>query len=123
MLPGSRSHSYPLNEFATVKLDGSGNGTASLGPQVVGQSWTVDNTGVQTSSFQDPAADVPQCSIYIGPAPIQPFFVDGTNTGSFDSTDRTSNYPVTRGNKVWAVWTNGEPNSTATVTCQGTVNS
>ena len=110
----------PLNDARNVTLDGSGNGQVSFGP-ILGQEWTVTNAGVQTSTRANPAASVPQCSIYIGGAPVAQFFIDGTNTGSLDSTDRTSSFPFTQGSKIWAVWTGGDPGSVATLSIVGTV--
>jgi len=110
----------PLDDARNVILNGSGNGQVSLGP-ILGQKWTVTNAGVQTSTRTNPNAAVPECSIYIGGAPIAQFFIDGTNTGSLDSTDRTASFPFSQGNKIWAVWTGGDPGSTATLSIVGTI--
>jgi|SRR5882762_6629951 len=110
----------PLDGANNVTLNGSGNGTTSLGP-LNGQTWNVNNVGIQTNTRTNPNAAVPECSIYIGGAPIAAFFIDGTNTGNLDSTDRTASFPITQGNRIWAVWTGGDPGSVATLSIVGTV--
>lgn len=109
----------PLNEAANVTLDGSGNGTVSMGP-VTGERWKLTNAGVRTNTSSNPAANVPQCRIYIGGAPIDSFFIDGTFTGNLNSTSRVSGIPVGNGQRIWAVWQGGDPGSVATLSIIGT---
>jgi hypothetical protein len=104
----------PLNLEATATLDGSGNGTAQIGPRI-GQRWNVTNAAV----FIPNAVKVPQASWYVGGAPIAPNFVDGTFTGNLDATGRIANFTVTSGDYVFAVWTGGDPGAVATLSLLG----
>lgn len=107
----------PLNESATVTLSGSGAGTAKVGPISARESWAPSNVHVSASSNTNEA----QCSIYVGDAPTQRNFVDGTFSGSSgDSSDRAGATSVKVGQYVWAVWTGGDVGATATLTVTGT---
>lgn len=106
----------PLNEAASVALNGAGAGTVSMAPHSVSQIWRLSVAAVKVSS----AVLEPQCSIYIGSQPIDAFFVDGTFTGSLDSTDSVANFPISRGQKIWAVWSGGDPGAIATLSVLGT---
>lgn len=111
---------YPLNESDNVTLDGSGNGTTSLGPNV-GEEWTVSNVAIRTSTATVSAAAVPSCEVFVGAAPLSQFLVDGTFSGNLNSTDAAASSSLTAGNKVWAKWSNGDPGSVATLSINGTV--
>jgi hypothetical protein len=109
-------NSYPLTTNASVTLGGSGNGTVSLGPQV-GQRWRL-----RTASILIPNAIlIPQCKIYMGGAALDPFFIDGTYTGALASTSNVNGRPLTNGQRIFAVWTGGNPGAVATLTIAGTV--
>lgn len=106
-----------LNETATVTLNGSGGGTAKIGPISARETWHPANVSVKASTATAEA----QCLIYIGDRPIQANFIDGTFTGSSgDSSDRVSATKVRVGQYVWAVWTGGDAAATATLTVTGT---
>lgn len=106
----------PLTETADVTLDGSGNGTASLGPSGPNEVWTPSNVSVICSSNTSEAV----CKVYAGPSATPPYFKDITVDGSTgDATDRC-NIPVPKGWFVWAVWTGGDAGATATVNVDGT---
>lgn len=109
----------PINESANVTLNGSGNGTASLGP-VTGERWQLASAAIRTNTSSNPAAAVPECRIYIGGAAIDSFFIDGTFTGSLNSTNAVSGIPVGNGQRIFAVWANGDPGSVATLSVIGT---
>lgn len=109
-----RTRRVPLNVQTSVVLDGSGNGTAFLGPRI-GQKWNVTNAAVLVPN----AVKVPQASWYAGGQPIPGNFVDGTFTGNLDATGRISNFSITSGNYVFAVWTGGDPGATATLSILG----
>lgn len=104
----------PLNQEASVTLDGSGNGTVQLGPRI-GQRWNVTNAAVLIAN----AVKVPQASWYAGGAPTPGNFVDGTFTGNLDATGRIANFTITPGSYVWAVWAGGDPGATATLSIIG----
>jgi hypothetical protein len=109
-------NSYPLNLAVFVKLDGSGNGTVSLGPYV-GQRWRLSNAAVSTST----AVKVPTCILYMGGAAVPGFQVDSTYTGSQDASAKVDAFPLTNGQKIFAVWSGGDANAIATLSLFGTV--
>jgi hypothetical protein len=110
------AQTVPLNESVPIVLDGSGNGTARLGPASHGEAWHPDTTSVKASSNTNEA----QCRIYAGDSPTDRNFIDGTLSGSTgDSTDRV-NGPIRMPNAVFAVWSGGDPTATATLRVQGT---
>lgn len=106
-----------LSDFAQVVLDGSGNGTAKVGPLSAREKWTPALIAVAATSNTKEAT----CKIYAGAAPQQPYFIDATYAGSSgDSTGRGAAKTVEVGQYVWAVWTGGDAGATATVTVNGT---
>lgn len=105
-----------LNESATVVLNGSGNGTAKVGPISAREVWHPDNAHVSCATNVNEA----QCLIYVGDSPIQRNFIDGTFSGSSgDSTDRIGSTTVKVSQYVWAVWTGGDAGTSATLTVTG----
>lgn len=105
----------PLNEFAAVTLDASGNGTAKIGPNAHGVTWHPQVVSVKTST----KVKSPGCSIYAGFKVSDQFFVDGTYTGEQDSTDSIAGQELHLGQFAWAVWTGGDVGAQATVTVTG----
>lgn len=105
-----------LNTAGNTTLDANGNGIVQLGP-IVGQRWTVSVASV----FIPNAVLIPTCAVYIGGAPIQANFIDGTYTGNFDSTDRTAGLPFTNGQSIWGVWSGGDVGAVATLSLIGTL--
>jgi hypothetical protein len=107
-----------LRESAVVVLNGSGNGTAKVGPLTARETWHPDNAHV--SANPNPVNEA-QCSIYIGDSPIASNFRDATFTGSSgDSSDRINADMIKSGQYVFAVWSGGDANVTATLTVTGT---
>jgi hypothetical protein len=105
-----------LAENAQVVLNGSGNGTASVGPVGARDVWYPENVHVQVSSDGNEAI----CNIYVGDAPQQRCFRDNTASGSIgDSSDRVQG-ALKNPHKVWAVWTGGDAGAVATLTVTGT---
>jgi hypothetical protein len=101
---------------ATVALDGSGNGTAKLGPVGAREVW---QPSVASVSVATNAAEA-SCKILVGD-PVSQTFVDGTLSGSTgDSTDRVSAYSIPLGWFVWAKWAGGDPGAVATLSVGGT---
>ena len=109
--------SVPLNAVANVKLDGSGNGTAKIGPRALREVWNVALAAVHANP--NPVNEA-QCAIYAGSDTSSPNFADLSFTGS--SGDSTPNFgaPIYAGAYVWAVWTGGDAGVTATLTVTGT---
>lgn len=108
----------PLNEHASVTLDGSGGGTIPMVPYSGSLTWLPSVVSVKASSSNAEAS----CKIYAGPSATDPYFVDGTLSGSTgDSTDRIAGRQIdTHGNTLWAVWQGGDPGSVATMQVSGT---
>lgn len=104
---------------ATVVLNGSGNGTAKVGPIGARENWTPAAAAVSVSTRTAEA----QCKLFVGPSPTADNYIGGTLSGSTgDSTGRVSAQPVPLGSFVWAVWAGGDPGSVATLSVQGTKN-
>lgn len=116
--PGAASSpaTVPLSTWANVTLDGSGNGTAKVGPTSLREVWTVGAASIRVATATDEA----QCSIYAGPDTSAPNFVDLSFTGS--SGDSTTNFaaPVIAGSYVFAVWEGGDAGQVATLVVTGT---
>jgi hypothetical protein len=107
-----------LDESAVITLNSSGNGTAKVGPKSSRERW--HPTNVHVSANANPVNES-QCNIYIGDRPIQANFRDGTISGSSgDSTDRVNASIVRCGEWVYAVWSGGDANATATLVVTGT---
>src|SRR5215831_13424817 len=110
--------SVRLDESATVVLDGSGNGTAQLGPLSAREVWHPANVHVFVN--QNPTNEA-ECRIFKGDQPITTNYRDGTFSGSSgDSTDSLNADVVICGEKVIAVWTGGDAGFTATINVTGT---
>lgn len=111
--------SLQLTRPATITLNGSGAGTAQLGPVSAGESWQLARASVICSAAV--ATGDCQAQIYIGPSPSQPYFVDGTFSGDTgDTTDAVAGRIIHPGSYVWAVWASGMPGASATLTITGT---
>jgi hypothetical protein len=106
----------PLNRFASVTLDGSGNGIASLGPVRVREHWQLAYAAVAVATHVLEA----QCQLYIGPAANAANFVSQTVTGSTGDTCALGGVDIQPGQQVFAKWTGGDANKIATITVNGT---
>lgn len=106
-----------MRESATVILNGSGNGTAKIGPLSAREVWHPDN--VHVSANAQPTNDA-QCQIFTGSDTSAVNFRDATFTGSSgDSSDKVNSTVIHCGQYIWAVWTGGDANVTATLTVTG----
>jgi hypothetical protein len=102
---------------ATVTLNGSGSGTAKVGPVGAREVWSPQAASVSVATNVAEA----QCKIYVGDSPVASNFIDGTLSGSTgDSTGRVSASAVPLGWYVWAVWSGGDAGSVATLNVTGT---
>jgi hypothetical protein len=108
--------SLQLNETTSVTLDGSGNGTAKLGPSGPQETWTPSNVYVECSTNAAEAV----CKIYAGPSATSPYAKDITVDGSTGDSSEKCNIPIPKGWFVWAAWTGGDPGATATLNVDGT---
>jgi hypothetical protein len=104
-----------LTAKAYVTLDGSGNGTASAGPQSPGEQWSDLVASVRVATNVSEAI----CSVYAGAAATPGYFAGATTWGS--TGDSTSDLgTVLVGGNVFAVWTGGDHGARATLTITGT---
>ena len=105
----------PLNAKAYVTLNGDGNGTAYTGPLSPGEIWSNLTVSVSVSTNVNEAT----CLVYAGAAPTQGYFADGTLFGSTGNS--TTNVGTVRvGGNIYAVWSNGDAGSLATMVITGT---
>jgi len=105
----------PLNVSAQVTLDGSGNGTASIGPLSPGEIWDGLTAAVRVATNTDEAI----ASVYAGAGVSAGYFRGATTWGS--TGDSTSQLPQVRvGGNIFAVWTGGDAHQVATLTVTGT---
>lgn len=105
---------YPLDTFASVILDGSGSGTIGIGPGLPRQHWQPGSAAVSVSTNVLEAA----CSLYLGSSVQSGTLIGQTSKGSTGATCALSG-DMPSGYKLWAVWTIGDPGSTATVHVTG----
>ena len=103
-----------------ITLDGSGAGTASLGPTGHGITWTLGTISVKTA--QTVSTGTCECSIYVGDDTSAVNFLDGTFSGDTgDSSDAASGQQIRLGKRVFAVWSAGVAGDVATLTITGTM--
>lgn len=108
----------PLGAEATanVKLDGSGNGTAKVGPSSGRETWYPANAHVFAATTVKEAT----CIVYAGTAATSDARRDATFTGSSgDTTDAISADVMKTGQYVFAVWTGGDANTQAFLNVTG----
>jgi hypothetical protein len=113
------SQQLALQAAGSTVLEGSGDGAVQLGPAVPGVIWypQVASVGADETTITDEA----QCKIYVGPTPTQPYYVDGTLSGSTgDSTSNVAGQAVYPGWYVWAVWAGGDNGATVWLNVSGT---
>lgn len=107
-----------LRESAVITLDGSGNGTAKLGPLSAREIWYPDNVHVSVNSAV--VVKEAKCSIYMGNTPTQSAFRDESVFASSGDSSGTCNADTVKvGDYIWAVWTGGDANQQAVLTVTG----
>lgn len=103
-----------------VRLDGTGAGTARLGPTGHGITWTLGTISVKTT--QAVTTGTCQCNTYAGDDASATNFLDSTFSGDTgDSTDAGAGMQIRLGKYVFAAWSGGVPGDTATLTITGTM--
>lgn len=106
-----------VSGIATVVLNGSGNGTAKVGPTGPREVWAPAAAAVSVST---PITNEAICRVYVGDQPIPANFIGATLSGSTgDSTSNVGGKLVRLGEYVWAVWSGGDPGSVATLNVTG----
>jgi len=115
--PSAPGTPRPLPQpFAQVTLDGSGNGIASLGPQIVREHWQPSSASVSVATNVKEA----QCSVFMGTVANAGTFLGQTATGSTGDTCGFSGQDMQTGMKIFAQWKGGDPGAVATVVINGT---
>lgn len=107
----------PLSQpFATVTLDGSGHGIASIGPTRAREHWQPSSASVSVATQANEA----QCSIFMGTVRNSTTFLSQTFTGSTGDTCGFQGIDMQTGMLIFAEWFGGDPGSVATVMVNGT---
>jgi len=107
-----------LYETAVITLNGSGAGTARLGPLTAREVWYPDNASVKTN--QTTITNEAQCQIYVGNDTSQQYFRDNTFSGSSGDASGKVSGKLPKGQYVTAVWSGGDANVQAVLTVTGT---
>jgi hypothetical protein len=106
----------PLRETAVIKLNGSGAGTAKVGPLSAREIWYPDNVHIGC------ATDVKEstCDIFVGRSATDENFRDQSVLGSSgDSSGTVGGDVVKCGDYIWAKWLGGDANVQAVLTVTG----
>lgn len=106
----------PLDETAIITLNGSGNGTAQLGPLTARETWYPDQASVKANA--NPTNES-QCTIYKGNTATQDNFKDLTFTGSSGDASGKITGKQSKGVFIFAVWSGGDANVSAILTVTG----
>lgn len=106
---------YGLQAAEVISLDADGNGTAEIGPGSQGPAtWHV--TGVIVQTDRPGKAPIPRVQVWLdqtNAAGVQGLTYDGSFAqGHSDVT-------MTRGQKLIATWTGGQPGDIASLTVTG----
>jgi hypothetical protein len=110
--------SVNLSESGSVILDGSGNGTVSIGPLTAREVW--HPAMVHVSANTNPTNEA-ECQIFVGDMVSGQNYRDGTFSGSSgDSSDSLAASEVKCGDKIIALWTGGDAGQRATLSVTGT---
>lgn len=105
----------PLQESASVTLNGSGNGSVTIGPVNQFQVWNVENEGCTvTSNVNEPVFRLFQSNGLSAGT-----FLGGSNQGSNDSA--SISVTLHPGMKLTGQWTGGDAGAVATLALQGTM--
>jgi hypothetical protein len=105
----------PLDASNTGTLGAAGSATVKIGPNRVGQVWTVRGVAV----FCDTQDPMPRAYLYRGPV-VPSGLLSATYTGAQNSTD-LSDITLRFGEFLSAVWLLGAPGAIVTVTAYGDV--
>jgi hypothetical protein len=105
--------------YASVILNGSGNGTAKIGPATAREVWHPAN--VHVSANVGNVTNEAACIVYVGDAVGPNNFRDGTLSGSSgDTTDAVNADEIGPGQYIFAVWSGGDPGARGTMVITGT---
>ena len=98
------STTVQITPQATTVLNGSGNGSVSLGPTATSQVWTLSVIGVRCSTNVSESI----CQVYLNNV-----LVGTTTWGSTGDSDTDISYQLSPGQVIEAQWTGGDAGATA----------
>lgn len=110
---------YTLDQWASVVLDSSGFGIASLGPQRVKEWWTLTSCWVGVNGYTSSQKNA-NAVLNIGTNVLGATQMANTINGSQGDTCALGGYQITTGYQVWVQWSNGTPGVTAYMHLLGT---
>jgi hypothetical protein len=105
---------YQLNTSGSVVLNAQGAGTVRLQNNKPFQKWKIDRLAVTTTTN----TNEPQVKVYLDSV-SEGNLLDGTYTGSNDSTD--INTSLLTGQSLVVVWSGGDSGAVATASIYGTM--
>jgi len=111
-----------FTDYAVVRLNASGAGTARVGPLTAREVWYPSNVSIKTTFPGSQTAPTLQskCDIYMGRNVSPEFFRDNSIQASIgDVTGACSADIVRIGQYIWAVWSGGDSGVQATLTVSG----
>lgn len=103
----------PLSESASAQAAANGVARALLGPLRAFETWQVRRVTVSSTS----TVLIPTARVYRG-AVSPSRLIDGTYTGTLDSTD-TMDLELKSGDKLVAEWTGSDVGAVCTLTIEG----
>ena len=114
---GAKLRTFPLDQFASVTLDGNGNGLASLGPTRVKEHWQPISTYVSVSSNTKEAT----AKLSIGTTAQTATNQATTALGSTGDTCGTPGADMPAGYRLFVQWEGGDPGALATMHTLGQI--
>ena len=108
-----------LAASASVVLDSDGNGTAEVGPTLPGEVWSPGSTSI-TCGGAIPTTGTPTLFIYAGNGISTGTFIDSTFNVTGAGSSLIAGKQLYPGQLVFAVWSGGPPDETATLAVNGT---
>jgi hypothetical protein len=111
------SQTIPLRESLQIKLNGSGTGTAKLGPQSHRETWHTPTISVKTTTAV--TTGTCQANVYVGTDTTDSNWRDGTFSGDTGDTTQIAD-DIRLPNAIYVVWSGGVANDVATVVVTGT---
>jgi hypothetical protein len=110
------SITIPLSVSASVTLNGSGDGTVSVGPRNVGEVWFPSTAAVSVATNVSEALGY----LYIGLSASPGNLVGTTATASTGDSDDLPGIPVYVGSFILFAWSGGDAGKIATLSVFGT---
>jgi hypothetical protein len=109
----------PFTKTASGTLNGSGNGTVSVGPSFPGEAWYPESIAIScTGSI--PTSGTPTALLYAGTVATPLTLVDSTYNVTSASSSMISGQTLWPGMSVFVVWADGPALAVATIVVTGT---